>query len=165
MKRWLLRLGLAAVTFTFGYGVYFFTQAVVIHNQQRSGPLPYCEVARNAEAYHDQEILVKARIFVDDSGVSVYEDCDPVEALAAGVAIEGNSVPNGFGSVDHLRLFDEKPNTQTADALIRGRFDAYASSGCYGPKFRIYAENIELLSSLTDHVPPQTEGPSLRLKH
>ena len=167
MKRWLLRLGLAALTFTFGIGVYFFTQTVVIHEHVRrsSGPVPYCQVARNAEMYHNEEILVTARIFVGESGVYVFEDCDPVEALAAGVEMDGKHPEIGPGYVNKLLLNDDKPNTQTAQALIKGRFDAYASTGCWAPKFRIYAEKVELVSSLTDYKPPQTDGPALRTKH
>lgn len=172
MKRWLLRLGLAAVTFTLGYGVYFLTTTVGTYNQigtynQKSlEALPYCQVARNAEMYHDTEILVNARIFVDESGVYVYEDCDPVEALAAGVVINENSPSIGLEYVDKLLLSaNNKPNRQTAQALIKGHFDAHASTGCWAPKFQIHAEKIELLSSLTEYKPPQTEGPSTRLKH
>ena len=167
MKRWLLRLGLAALTFTFGIGVYFFTQTVVIHQlvQRVSGPVPYCEVARNAELYHDQEILVNARIFVGESGVYVYEDCDPVEALAALVVTDEKHPFSGPGYVDELLLDDNKPNMRTAQALISGRFDAYWTKGCYGPKFRINAKRIELLTSLSDYNPPQTDGPALRTKH
>jgi hypothetical protein len=165
MKRWLLRLGLAAVTFTLGWGVYFFTRTVVIYNERGLEAVPYCQVARNAEMYHNSEILVNARIFVDETGVYVYEDCDPVEALAAGVVIDENSPGIGPGYVDNLLLSDGHPNMKTAQALIKGHFDAHASTGCWAPKFQIQAEKIELLSSLTDYVPPQTEGPALRLKH
>jgi hypothetical protein len=167
MKRWLLRLGLAALTFTFGIGVYFFTQTVVIHQrvQRSSGPLPYCEVARNAETYHDQEIVVNARIFVGESGVFVYEDCDPVEALAAFVVTDEKHPFSGPSYVDDLLLDDNKPNMRTAQALIRGRFDANWSTGCYGPKFRINAKRIELRSSLTEYTPPQTDEGPTRSKH
>lgn len=108
---------------------------------------------------------MNARIFVGESGIYVYEDCDPVEALAAGVEIDGNQPQVGLGYVDNLLLDDNKPNMQTAQALIKGRFDAHASTGCWAPKFRIYAEKVELLSGLTDYEPPQTEGPSMRTKH
>jgi hypothetical protein len=164
MKRWLLRLGLAAFTFTFGYGVYFFTRTVVINNQLRSEPLAYCQVARNAESYHDSEILVSARIVVNESGVYVYEDCDPVEALAAGVEINREQALIGPAYVDNLLLTDG-PKRQTAQALIKGRFDAYASTGCWAPKFRIYAERVELQTSLTDYNPPQTDDVPTRTKH
>ncbi len=172
MKRWLLRLGLAAVTFTLGYGVYFLTttiraynHTVRTYNQKSLEALPYCQVAKNAEMYHNNEILVTARIFVAETTVYVYEDCDPVEALAAGVVINESSPGIGPGYVDKLLLSNNDPDTQTAQALIKGRFDAHASTGCWAPKFRIHAEKIELLSSLTDFKPPQTEGPALRLKH
>ena len=163
MKRWLARLGLAAITFTFGYGVYFFTRAVVIYSQPKV--VPYCEVARNAEKYHGSEILVYARIYGDETGFYVFEDCDPVEALAAGIELDGKHPQIGLGYVNNLLLKDDKPNTQTAQALIQGRFDAYASTGCWAPKFRIYAEKVELVTSLTDYVPPQSDGPPMRTKH
>lgn len=165
MKCWLLRLGLAAITFTFGYGVYFFTQAVVIHNQRSLEALPYCQVARNAEMYHNNEVLVNARIFVGESGTYVFEDCDAVEALAAGVVIDENQPLTGPGYVDNLLLDDNKPNMQTAQALIQGRFDAHASTGCWAPKFRIHAERVELLTSLTDYTPPHNDEVPTRMKH
>ena len=165
MKRWLLRFGLAAVTFTLGYGVYFLASTFGPYVHPSFGALPYCQVARNAEWFHNREVLVNARVFVGESGIYVYEDCDPVEALAAGVEIDGNQPQIGLGYVNNLLLDDNKPNMQTAQALIRGRFDAYASTGCWAPKFRIYANKVEFLSSLTDYQPPQTEEPSTRTKH
>lgn len=165
MKRRLLRLGLAAITFTFGYSIYFFTRVVVIDDQRSSETLPYCQVARNAERYHNNEILVNARIFVGESGTYVFEDCDEVEALAAGVVINENQPFTGPGYVDSLLLDDNKPNMKTAQALIKGRFDAHASTGCWAPKFRIHAEKVELLTSLTDYTPPQNDDVPTRTKH
>lgn len=154
MKRWLLRLGLALFTFTLGCGVYFFSTAA----------LPYCQVARNAEWYHNNEILVNARIYVGESGVCVFEDCDPVEALAAGVVVADDQPLIGPAYVEKLLLTGDKP-LKTAQALIRGRFDAYASTGCWAPKFQIRAEQIELLSPLTnDTTVPTAETPT-RIKH
>ena len=167
MKRWLLRLGLAVFTFTLGCGVYFFSTAVWInrlYNLRSLEPLPYCQVARNAEWYHNNEILVNARIYVDESGVYVFEDCDPEEALAAGVVVADAHPLIGPAYVEKLLLTGDKP-LKTAQALIRGRFDAYASTGCWAPKFQIHAEHIELLSALTDDTTLPTEETPTRIKH
>jgi hypothetical protein len=94
----------------------------------------------------------------------VYEDCDPVEALAAAVENNGEQPLIGPAYVDNLLLSDG-PKMQTAQALIKGRFDAHASTGCWAPKFRIYAERVELLTSLTNYNPPQTDGVPTRTKH
>ena len=171
MKRWLLRLGLAALTFTTGYGVHFFTRNVVINKQPsmtvkepRLEVLPYCQVARNPEIYDQREILVNARVSVSGAGIYVFEDCDSVDALAANVLIDENSPLTGPGSGYNLLLSNNKPKTQTAQALIKGRFHKQGMS-CWLPEFLITAEKIELLTPLTNYKPPQTKGPSIRLKH
>jgi hypothetical protein len=75
--------------------------------------------------------------------MSIYEDCDPDEALAALVEFEdgpilGPSYPNDS--------FGKPRQTKTADAIIEGEFDAKASPGCFGPKFHIRASKVELIS-------------------
>ncbi|HEU4796696.1 MAG TPA: hypothetical protein VFT02_13770, partial [Pyrinomonadaceae bacterium] len=65
MNRWLLRLGIAVLTFAAGYGIYLFSTAVFRSDRVPLTALPYCQVARNAEAYHEKNILVKAEVFVD----------------------------------------------------------------------------------------------------
>ena len=95
----------------------------------------------------------------------MYEDCDAIEALAASVVIGENHPLNGPAYVENLLVTGEKPQLKTAQALIEGRFDAHASPGCWAPKFRIDATNIELVSSVTDYISPQTEGEGIRTKH
>ncbi len=95
--------------------------------------------------------------------MTIYEDCDPVEALASWVEFEDGNRP---GYVNDLLLSDPT-QTKTADAIVEGEFDAKFSLGCYGPKFRIIASKVELTSPVQDYVPPvsEGEGPALRLKH
>jgi hypothetical protein len=95
----------------------------------------------------------------------VYEDCDPVEALAASITLDGEQGSMGIGYVNEL-LLSGPPQLKTADAIIEGDFDAHASRGCWAPKFRITARKIELISAVED-IPPTvySEGPTLRTKH
>ena len=165
MKRWTRRLIVAALTFALGCGIYFFAGRARVLYWRTLGPLPYCEVARNAEHYHNTDILVRARVILSGSAIYVYEDCDPVEALAAGVEFEGNNPLLGPEYVDNLLVTGEHPQVKTAEALIEGRFDAEASPGCWAPKFRINAKRIELLSDITDYVPPHSDQEGVRVKH
>jgi hypothetical protein len=131
----------------------------------RARTLPYCKVARNAESYHTRFVRVRARLFFGTGGMSVYEDCDPVEALAAGVEFEGNQPAMGIGYVNELLLSGSEPRIKVADAIIEGEFDAHRSLGCWGTKFHIAARKIQLVSSVEDYVPPSSDGPPQRLKH
>jgi len=123
----------------------------------RARVLPYCKVANNAEAYHMRFVRVKAKVHIHREGMSIYQDCDPVEALAAAVEFEGGNQP----------VLSDSSQLKTADAIVEGEFDAHYSTGCWGPKFHIMATKVELTSPLVDFVPPVSEGdgPTLRLKH
>lgn len=165
MKRWLRRFGIAIATFALGCLVYFLSGSVRILYWRTFGPLLYCDVARNAEQYHDQDLLIKARVIFDESGVYVYEDCDPTEALAASVVLAGNHPLIGPEYVERLLVEGQQTQLKTAEAIIEGRFDAEASPGCWAPKFRIDAKKIKLISAVTDYSPPVVNDEGLRLKH
>jgi hypothetical protein len=165
MKRWLLRFGVAIATFTLGCLVYFLSGPVQIVYWKIFGALPYCDVARNAEQYHDRDLVIKARLIFDGSGIYVYEDCDPTEALAASVVLAGNHPLIGREYVEKLLVSGEQTQLKTAEAIIEGRFDGEATTGCWAPKFRIDAKKIELISPVTDYSPPVIEDEGLRLKH
>lgn len=133
----------------------------------RSRVLPYCKVAKNADAYHMKFVRVKAKLHFGNFGTYIYEDCDPVEALAASIILEGGDQPTfGLGYVNEA-LVSGAPQIKTADAIVEGEFNAHATPGCWAPKFRIIATKIELTSPVQDYVPPARDGdgPSLRLKH
>lgn len=125
--------------------------------------IPYCKVATNADSYDARFIRVRARVFFSDGGISVYEDCDPVEALAARVEFAESPGPGHY--LKALMLTGQQTAVKTADAIIEGEFNGHYSRGCYGPKFHITARKIELISDVTDYVPPQTDGPPIRIKH
>ena len=133
----------------------------------RARTLPYCKVANNADSYHMRFVRVKARIHFGAGRMYIYEDCDPVEALAASVDLGVEPLASGTGYVNELLLSGESSSLKVADAVIEGEFDAEASPGCWAPKFRIAAQKIELISSISDYVPPASagDGPPLRVKH
>lgn len=165
MKSWQQKLCVAIGTFGLGCSFYLQSGPLRMFAWRVVGPFQYCHIARNAAIYHNSNILVKARVIFDESGVYVYEDCDPTEALAASVVIDGNHPLIGPEYVEKLLVSGEQHQLKTAEVVIEGRFDAYATTGCWAPKFRIDAKRIELLSPVTDYTPPITEQEGLRLKH
>lgn len=165
MTRLLRKLGVAIATFTLGCLVYFLSAPGRTPLLNDFVSLAYCDVARNAERYHDRNLLIKAQIIFDESGVYVYEGCDPTEALAASVVLAGNHAVIGPEYVDKLPVSGRRTQLKAAEALIEGHFDAEASTGCWAPKFRIDAKKIELISPVTDYSPPAVEEEGLRLKH
>ena len=125
----------------------------------RARTLSYCTVADNAEWYHGRVVRVKAKVYFGSGGMRVYEDCDPTEALAASVEIEGPT------RIAMRYVTGQEPQLKVADAIIEGEFDAHASPGCWSPKFHIAATRIQLISSVTDYVPPENYSLSRRVKH
>jgi hypothetical protein len=130
-----------------------------------SQTLPYCEVARNAEWYHNRMVRVKARLIFGSGGMYVFEECNPVEALASKVELKGASGTGGRGYVDEVLVSGEKPQVKKVDAIIEGRFNAKFSKGCWGPKYHIAATKIELMSAVTDFKPVPRDETSRRTRH
>lgn len=95
----------------------------------------------------------------------VYEDCDPVEALAATVELDGDQSGSGIGYVDEILVSGTRSQVKVADAIIEGEFDAHFSTGCWGPKYHISARKIQLLTPVHDYEPPQTNDEGMRVKH
>jgi hypothetical protein len=142
MIKLLLRIGAALVGFAVGWGVFQIWQS------QRPA-IPYCEVAQNAEWYHNRNIRVRARMIFGSDGTYVFENCDPVEALAAVVELPGSVRSNSRNYVEEVLVTGEKAGIKSVEAIIEGRFDAKNSPGCWAPKFRITASEIEFVSEPT----------------
>lgn len=130
-----------------------------------SRTLPYCEVARNAERYHHSNIRVEATLFLGSNLVFIYEDCDPGEALASRVEISGSSVIDTEGEANQLLVPAQHSTLRKANAIVEGWFDAEFSTGCWGPKYRIVATRVSLLTPVADATPPLLSEDGLRLKH
>lgn len=133
---------------------------------QRTKTLPYCEVARNAESYHGKVITVRAKVIFGSDGLYVFEDCDPVSALASLVNLEGDSQRLATRSYVEEVLVDGNPAPiQQAEAIISGRFDGEFSRGCWGPAFQIAATKIELVSAVTEYAPVPSSDSGSRTRH
>lgn len=134
--------------------------------RQSPTTLPYCEVARNAERYHNQLIRVKATLFLGSDSAFIYEDCDPVEALASLVDVSSAIDLDPDSAANQLLVpAQHSLSLQKVDAIVEGRFNAEFSRGCYGPKYRIVASKVELLTPVSEATSPWFNDDGLRLKH
>lgn len=140
MKRIALQLSIALLTFALG------VMATMVCSSFRV--LPYCEVARNAKQYQGKVVCVKGRLIFGSDGMYIYEDCDPVSALATLVEWEGSkNTIVGVGSyVEEVLVTGEKEPIKTVDAIITGCFDSKYSPGCWAPQFHIAATSIKAVS-------------------
>lgn len=168
MKKLGLRLAAAAMSFILGVSVAWVWRSLQAGTWLSWGTrqtLPYCEVARNGERYHNRIIRVRARLILDSGAMYVFEDCDPVSALASLVQMDGAEASDKRGYVDKLLVEGASVTIKQVDAVIEGRFNAKFSRGCYAPKYKIAATKVELLGPLTDYVPPVANGEGMRAKH
>lgn len=130
-----------------------------------SQTLPYCEVARNGEQYHDQIVRVRATLILGSFATYIYEDCDPVEALMAQVEMHGTALTDKGHYLDGFQENGSDSSDKKFDAIIEGRFNARFSKGCWGPKYQIAATKVELLAPATNYVPPMYDEDGMRVKH
>jgi len=94
MRRLTLRLAVALIAFAVGLA------AFAVWRSQKT--VAYCEVARNAEKYHNKIVRVKATIIFGSGGMYIFEDCDPVEALASLVEMDQADYCDTRGYVEEL---------------------------------------------------------------
>ncbi|HKU78099.1 MAG TPA: hypothetical protein VJR02_29555 [Pyrinomonadaceae bacterium] len=104
--------------------------------------LPYCTVAKNADAYHLRFVRVKATVEFRDDGATIYQDCDSDEALGTFIDFEDGAQP----AVSTGLIFSDTSQIKTVDAIVEGEFESDFSLGCYGPKFVIRASKFEVTS-------------------
>jgi hypothetical protein len=111
-------------------------------------PLPYCEVARNPRLYHGKVISVRATLSIGSDGMYVFEECDPVSALASLVELEDSegAGPKARNYVEEMLTDQTEFQVKKIDSIIVGRFDGEFSKGCWLPKYRIAATSIERVS-------------------
>jgi hypothetical protein len=138
---------------------------VVLSLSRSPQTVAYCEVARNGERFHNEIVRVRARLIFDSRAAYIYEDCDPVEALASLVEMDDASGSDSSGYVEQLLVQASESSLKQVDVVIEGRFNAEFSTGCWRPKYHIAAQNVEQLSSVSDYTPPQFGEEGLRMKH
>jgi hypothetical protein len=161
-----LQLSMRRIVFVLTLALVALLLCFVIFAASRSPQtVDYCDVARNGAGYHNRVIRVKATLFLSSGAVYIYEDCDPVEALAALVELDGEGETDTRGYVEQLLVHRSESSLKKVDAIIEGRFNAEFSNGCWGPKYQIAASKVELLSPVSDYIPPQVGEEGLRMKH
>ena len=132
---------------------------------QRFTALPYCEIARNAERYDGETIRARATLIFGSDGMYVFEDCDPVSALASLVEFDGSDASRLRRSyVDEILVSGKEARINKVEAVITGRFDAKFSPGCWAPAFRIVVTEIQFMSSVTEYEPRGLDSSS-RTRH
>jgi hypothetical protein len=150
MNRLTVKVIIAVMTFTIGAFAamsWFFIKRNLV-KELSSHPLPYCEVARNPERYNGKIIRVRATLSFGSDGMYVVEDCDPISALSSLVELEGSEGRSlKAGNYVNEMLTDQTEfQIKKIDTIIVGQFDGEYSRGCWAPKYRIAATNIEKVS-------------------
>lgn len=157
MRRIILNIAVAAVTFASAAS---FTSIL-----RKPSALPYCAIARNAESYNGKTIRTRATLIFGEGRMYVYEDCDPVSALASAVEFEGSPEKQLTRNyVEELLVEGSPERINKVEAIITGRFNGEYSRGCWGPAFHIAAVEIQLLSPVIAYQPQAADSTS-RIRH
>jgi hypothetical protein len=113
-----------------------------------------CEVARDPAKYDQQIIRVRAAGWVTSSDASVYDlSCD---THPEGASVELDESYNPPSDV-YAFLNYPKEEVRKADVVVMGKFDQWASQGCWTLQFGIRATSIELISPVTSEPLPKRE--------
>jgi hypothetical protein len=117
-----------------------------------------CEGARDPAKYDQQIIRVRASGWVTSSdiyrGASIYDlSCD---THPAGASVE---LDESYDPASEVYAFLNYPKEEIrkADVVVLGKFDQWASQGCWTPQFGIRATSIELVSPVIYEPLPKRE--------
>ncbi len=129
-----------------------------IRSNRSHRTISLCEVARDPAKYDQQIIRVRASGWVTSSdiyrGASVYDlSCD---THPEGASIELDESYNPASDV-YAFLNYPKEEVRKADVVVLGKFDQWASQGCWTPQFGIRATSIELVSPVASEPLPKRE--------
>lgn len=115
--------------------------------------LPYCEVARNGEQYHNQIIRVRATLILGLDSMYISEDCDTAEESMARVDMNGATIIDKSDELDRfLQTVGARSAHKKFNVIIEGRFNARFSMGRES-KYHIAATNVELLAPENNYIP------------
>jgi hypothetical protein len=137
-------------------GIAVAVRSIRLNRSQRT--ISLCEVARDPAKYDQQIIRVRASGWVTSSdiyrGASIYDlSCD---THPAGASVELDESYNPASEV-YAFLNYPKEEIRKADVVVLGKFDQWASQGCWTPQFGIRATSIELVSPITSEPLPRGE--------
>ena len=116
-----------------------------------------CELARDPDAYHQSYVRITASASVISSQLS-----DPIILIYQAGCTEPDAgavviVDGSYKLTPEVDEFINAPKEEyrNAQVVIEGRFDQWATMGCFTPRFGITASSIRLLSPISSEPLPQ----------
>jgi hypothetical protein len=129
-----------------------------IRSNRSQRTISLCEVARDPAKYDQQIIRVRASGWVTSSDIyrdaSIFDLSCGTSAAAASIELDESYNP---ASEVYAFLNYPKEEIRKADVVVLGKFDQWASQGCFTPQFGIRATSIELVSPVTSEPLPKRE--------
>jgi len=135
-----------------------------IRSYQHPPTISLCEVARDPAKYDGKTIRVRASGWVTSS--DIYRGTDIYDtSCETGVAVASVRLDNLYNPTSAVYAFLNYPSEEIrkADVIVLGKFDQWASQGCWTPQFGIRATSIELVSPVTSEPLPRIE-PMMRVR-
>jgi hypothetical protein len=121
-----------------------------IRSTRSQRTISLCEVARDPAKYDQQTIRVRASGWVTSSDIyrdaSIFDLSCGTSDAAASVELDESYNP---ASEVYAFLNYPKEEIRKADVVVLGKFEQWASQGCFTPQFGIRATSIELVSPVT----------------
>jgi hypothetical protein len=137
-------------------GIAIAVRSIRSNRSQRT--ISLCEVARDPAKYDQQIIRVRASGWVTSSdiyrGASIFDLSCGTSDAAASVELDESYHP---ASEVYAFLTHPREEIRKADIVVVGKFDQWASQGCWTPQFGIRATSIELVSPVTSEQLPKRE--------
>jgi hypothetical protein len=126
-------------------------------------PMSLCKISRDPAFYHGKILRVRASAEaissdpVSPHSLTIYEQqCGPEWLASAIIMLDGESelsIP-----VDKF-INDPKREIRVAEVVITGRFDEWATTGCFAPRFGFHDAKVEFISSVTSKPLPVMNRP------
>jgi len=129
-----------------------------IRSYQHPRTISLCEVARDPGRYDQKTIRIRASSWVTSS--DVYRSTDIFDtSCETGVAAASVELDNLYIPPAEVNAFLNSPSEEIrkADVIVLGKFDQWATMGCWTPQFGIRATSIELVSPVTSEPLPTIE--------
>lgn len=159
MRRLVRSLSSAAVTFTIGVLVATGWSHVFVRR------VSLCMLAHDPGAYDGKTIRVEALgsvisspIFSEKSIIIFEPGCAESDAWAS---VGLNSSKKASNEVDEF-VNCPRVEVRNAKVVVEGRFDQWASLGCFSPRFGIQSATVTLLSPVTSEPLPRIPAQNSR---
>jgi hypothetical protein len=140
MRRHTISTALALLTFALGVGCTLFSYNFI------PPAASLCDVARHPGWYDQKVIRVTGSASAIYGGTVISEARCEAEGAWAAVMPEEDYQPSP--EVEAF-LAGDIPEVRKAEVLVVGRFERDATPGCFGPRFGVRAQSVELQSPVT----------------